>query len=167
MKLSLIAAAAVTVFALTGCSTLNAQQNANDGPRASLPESCQIESILKAYSGFKAWDKTEPAQNGKQLNCMMGYPNSDVGFTIDFNFMTADAWATWRKKAITGNWVADTLTAEHLSTVYQITPNEGLGEGAEVKVFVHGVVMHYNLWSGNYDRNDPAILGAIAAIPVK
>ncbi len=167
MKLQLTAAA--LILGLTGCASPAPQATPTPTnpsvAAAQLPKSCQIKPILDAIDGFQAWDKTEPANQGKQLNCMMGYPNSDVGFTLDFTFQDLDAWTKWRKTAITGDWIADTLTDQKYSTVYRVTPNEGLGEGVEVKIFVRGVVIDYNSWGGIWDRNDPALLGAIGAVP--
>lgn len=164
MKLQITAAA--LILALTGCAspTTSASPSATAERTASLPVSCQIKPILKALKGFEAWDKTEPADKGKKLNCMMGFPNSDVGFTLDFAYQTEAAWTTFRTDALDKGWIADTLTDQKYSTVYRVTPNEGLGEGVEVKIFVGGVVIDYNSWGGIWDREDPVLAGSINAI---
>ena len=170
MRAQKFAVSALMLVTLTGCA---AQAPAAQAPAAEsvaaddakLPKSCQMSSILSYDTGFQAWDKTDPADEGKKLDCMFGIPNSDVGMTLNYEYMTSTDWQKYRKTALNDGWISDTITENRYSTIYLDANPEAGSDSVEVKVFVRGVVLDYMMWwNDKYDPNAVELLAGIDAI---
>ena len=164
MKIALIACTSSLVVLLSGCAPTNV--TIAHTATGHLPKSCQIASVLKLDKQLQAWDKTDLAKQKTELNCLIGYPNSDMAFSFDYSLTTAAQWEKIYKKAMSGsgNLLADTVTSENLPTVYEDYPAEG-NSSVDVKVFDHGVLLDY-YGTDKYSRKDPLLLDALREIVV-
>ena len=135
-----------------------------------LPTSCQVKAILSQDKTLQAWDKTDPAKQGTELDCLIGVPNSDVAWYFSYAKETPAEWEKEFQSASSGSsdWITDTVTAANLSTIYKNTPEspDNMGDSFEVRVYDHGIVLDYSDF-GSYTRDNQLMIQMLNQITVQ